>query len=69
MIKEGEIYYTHTFPHGCKDLSFKYGGSDVCNSCGNSGLGKSWWNIKVMKAVKLASGKDLPPPIKNPPPD
>jgi hypothetical protein len=49
MIKAGEIYYTHTFPHDCRELSFKYGGSDVCNACGNQGLGKPWWNIKVMK--------------------
>jgi hypothetical protein len=49
MIKDGEIYHTHTFPHGCKELSFQYGGSHVCNSCGNKGLSKPWWNIKVMK--------------------
>jgi hypothetical protein len=49
MIQKGEIYYTHTFPHDCRELSFKYGGSDVCNACGNSGFGKPWWNIKVMK--------------------
>jgi hypothetical protein len=49
MIRDGKIYYTHTFPHGCKNLSFSYGGSHVCNSCGNGRLEKSWWNIKVMK--------------------
>ena len=48
MIKDGKIFYTHTFPHNCRELSFKYGGSDVCNACGNKGLGKPWWNIKVM---------------------
>tara|TARA_R110000744_G_scaffold345967_4_gene451433 strand:+ start:523 stop:939 length:417 start_codon:yes stop_codon:yes gene_type:complete len=49
MIRNGEIYYTHTFPHNCRELSFKYGGSDVCNACGRRGLSRSWWNIKVMK--------------------
>jgi hypothetical protein len=48
MIREGKIYYTHTFPHGCRELSFKYGGSDVCNACGNERLAKPWWNIKTM---------------------
>ena len=49
MIRKGKIYYTHTFPHNCRELSFKYGGSDVCNACGKSGLGKPWWNIRVFK--------------------
>lgn len=50
MISDGKIYYTHTFPHSnCDELSFKYGGSDVCNKCEKEGLSKSWWNIKVMR--------------------
>jgi hypothetical protein len=49
MIKSGKIYYTHTFSHNCRELSFKYGGSDVCNACGLQGLGKDWWNIRVFK--------------------
>ena len=54
MINEGKIYYTHTFSHECRELSFKYGGSDVCNACGKSGLGKLWWNIKTMKDGKFS---------------
>ena len=49
MIKDGRIYYTHTFPHDCDELSFYYGGSHVCNRCGNQGLSQPWWNIKIYK--------------------
>ena len=49
MIKAGKIYYTHTFSHNCTALSFLYGGSHVCNACGNGRLEKPWWDIKLMK--------------------
>lgn len=55
MIHDGKIYYTHIFPHGwpdgtkCRDLSFSYGGTQVCNTCNRDHLDKNWWKIKVIK--------------------
>lgn len=50
MIMDGDIYYRHIFPHeGCNELSFSYGGSQVCNSCGRNNLQKDWWVIRVFK--------------------
>ncbi len=50
MINDGKIYYLHIFPHdGCDKRSFYYGGHQVCNACGKSGLAKDWWNIKITK--------------------
>jgi len=52
MISEGEIFSTHNFhkpPHRREDcFAIPYGGTWVCNSCGNSNLNKPWWDIKVM---------------------
>lgn len=47
MIGKGLVYYRHIFSHGCKTLSFSYGGTHVCNTCGRSNLDKPWWNIRV----------------------
>lgn len=54
MINEGKIYYTHIFQHTsgssiCKDKSFEYGGSQVCNGCGRKRLAQPWWNIKITR--------------------
>lgn len=54
MIKKGKIFYTHIFRHLsgnkiCNGLSFSFGGSQVCNTCGRNKLLKDWWKVKVMK--------------------
>lgn len=54
LINEGKIYYTHIFRHQrgdsvCDGVSFPYGGTFVCNTCGQSRLNKPWWIVKVMK--------------------
>lgn len=51
LIDEGKIYYVHNF-HKLKcptGHAFPYGGTWVCNTCGNSGLDEEWWKIKVMQ--------------------
>ena len=51
MAKKNGIAFTKPFKcgksSGCHP--FEYGGSFVCNSCGNSGVDKDWWKIKVEK--------------------
>jgi len=49
MIDDGKIYYRHIFPHDCSGTSFSYGGTQVCNTCGQSRLDKPWWNIRITK--------------------
>lgn len=52
MIREGKIFYVHNF-HSIechsKHHAFQYGGFWVCNGCGNKGVDKPWWTIKVMQ--------------------
>lgn len=49
--RRGEIFYTHNFhaSHGgCPTgNAFPYGGTWVCNTCGNSRLDRPWWRVKV----------------------
>ena len=50
MAKEDAIGFTHIFKcekSGC--YPFNYGGSFVCNCCGNKDVDKQWWEIKVEK--------------------
>ena len=50
MIKKGKIYYLHNFHHShgdCSGHAFQYGGFWVCNTCGQKGVNKDWWIIKV----------------------
>ncbi|WP_448120516.1 hypothetical protein [Pseudomonas veronii] len=50
MIKSGQIYFIHPFPHGqCKQTGFVYGGTWACNTCRTDGFQKPWWAIRVMK--------------------
>ena len=50
MIKDGEVFFVTPFPHGhCKEQAFLYGGHWVCNECGNQGVNKPWWAIRVFK--------------------
>lgn len=54
MIEEGRIFSTRRFGHKfgdkvCRGQAFPYGGSWVCNTCGQSGLKRDWWDIKVFK--------------------
>lgn len=50
LVQAGKIYFVHPFPHGSGACgAFPYGGTWVCNSCGNSGLDKPWWRIRVFK--------------------
>jgi hypothetical protein len=50
MIKAGEIYFVHPFPHGsCNAAGFVYGGTWACNTCRTDGFQKPWWNVRVMK--------------------
>lgn len=53
LIAQGRIYYIHNFhaSHGgCeRGFAFQYGGKWVCNACGNEGVNKPWWAIKVQK--------------------
>jgi hypothetical protein len=52
-VRNGEIFYTHNFhaSHGgCPNgYAFPYGGTWVCNTCGNSRLDRDWWRVKVKK--------------------
>lgn len=51
MAKEKGIAFTHIFKCGNSESChpFSYGGFFVCNSCGNKGVDKEWWKIKVEK--------------------
>jgi hypothetical protein len=49
MIQDGRIYFVHPFPHNCRGDAFPYGGTWVCNACGQSRLEKPWWRIRVFK--------------------
>ena len=50
MAKENGIAFTKVFK--CREGNchpFQYGGFFVCNYCGNKGVDKDWWKIKVEK--------------------
>ncbi len=51
LIAEGKLYSVHNFhrSHGdCPNgYAFQYGGQWVCNTCGDSGVDRPWWAIKV----------------------
>lgn len=49
MAKRSGIAFTHKFKCGCGGYAFQYGGFWVCNKCGNKGVDKEWWKIKVEK--------------------
>lgn len=51
MAKEDGIAFTKPFKCGKSDSChpFEYGGYFVCNACGNAGVDKEWWKIKVEK--------------------
>ncbi len=51
MAKENAIAFTKPFKCGSSSdcYPFEYGGFFVCNSCGNKGVDKDWWKIKVEK--------------------
>lgn len=50
MIQAGKIYFVHPFPHGTDRChAFPYGGTWVCNGCGQSRLEKPWWRIRAFK--------------------
>ena len=53
LIAEGKIYYIHNFhrSHGnCSEgFALQYGSKWACNTCGNIGVDKPWWAIKVTK--------------------
>lgn len=50
MAEEDGIAFTHVFRCGSIGCApFSYGGFFVCNSCGNKGVDKDWWKIKVEK--------------------
>lgn len=49
MINNGKIFYRHIFTHDCKGVSFNYGGTHVCNTCGRRDINKNWWIIKIVK--------------------
>jgi len=54
MINKGEVYYRHKFQHEalgsiCKDMSFGYGGTQVCDRCQRSRIEEPWWVVKVYK--------------------
>jgi hypothetical protein len=54
MIGEGRIFSIQRFRHKfgndvCRGQAFPYGGDWVCNKCGQSGLERYWWQIKVYK--------------------
>lgn len=50
MAEDDGIAFTYAFTCGKSDCyPFKYGGFFVCNSCGNKGVDKEWWKIKVEK--------------------
>lgn len=48
-IREGKIYYLHNMHSDGRCCAFPYGGTWVCNGCGNSLLNKPWWIIRVFK--------------------
>lgn len=49
MAKNDGIAFTHVFKCGKSNscFPFEFGGFFVCNSCGNKGVDKDWWKIKV----------------------
>lgn len=50
MVRAGQIYFIHPFPHGrCDSTGFYYGGTWACNSCRTDGFQKPWWAVRVMK--------------------
>jgi hypothetical protein len=50
FIDEGKIYSVVPFhDKDCDGTPFPYGGTWVCNTCGESQLNKPWWNVKVYK--------------------
>ncbi len=50
MIRAGQIYFIHPFPHGqCKQTGFAYGGTWACNACRTDGFQKPWWAVRVMQ--------------------
>lgn len=51
MAKEDGIAFVYPFKCGDSNncFPFNYGGFFVCNACGNSGVDKDWWKIKVEK--------------------
>lgn len=51
MARAGKIYAVHNFHHSheCNGHAFPYGGTFVCNSCGESDLVKDWWKIKCFQ--------------------
>jgi len=51
MAKEDGIAFTKPFKCGASDNChpFVFGGFFVCNACGNKGVDKEWWKIKVEK--------------------
>ena len=51
MAKEDGSAFTKPFKCGSSEncFPFEYGGFFVCNSCGNKGVDKEWWKIKVEK--------------------
>lgn len=51
MAKENGIGFKNPFKCGKSTncFPFDYGGFFVCNSCGNKGVDKDWWKIKVEK--------------------
>lgn len=54
MAKEDGIAFTKPFKCGGSEdcHPFQYGGFFVCNSCGNKGVNKKWWEIMVEKDGK-----------------
>jgi len=51
MAKEEGVAFIYPFKCGESDscFPFDYGGFFVCNTCGNKGVDKDWWKIKVEK--------------------
>ena len=52
MINDGKLFYVHPFHQlECpqKGHAFQYGGTWVCNSCGQPNVQREWWKIKVQK--------------------
>lgn len=51
MAREYEIAFTFKFrcDRNKSCFPFNYGGFMVCNNCGEKGVDKEWWKIKVEK--------------------
>lgn len=51
MAKEDGIAFTYPFKCGLSTgcFPFQYGGSFVCNACGDENVDREWWKIKVVK--------------------